>query len=198
MEVNLVEEGPWRATRLWNSIVRSLHEGVPRKKHRKHLKTYEDCFTANEVIEWLFRQLKKNPNFDSDVSKEQALMLLQKLFHAGVIIRIDDDLSSSSSMLAKTPSAMLTGSNDRFKPGNDLYRLAPKATSVLHTPGKKRDTASAAAESKLGNRSPLEDLGNTPILRQGTEVQSGDRYNNLRRNGLLQRSFRKIRKFEIF
>ena len=172
MEVNLVEEGPWRATRLWNSIVRSLHEGVPRKKHRKQLKTYEDCFTANEVIEWLFCQLKKNPNFDSDVSKEQALMLLQKLFHAGVIIRIHDDLSSSSSMLAKTPSAMLTGSNDRFKPGNDLYRLAPTATSVLHTPGKKRDTASAAAESKLGNRSPLVDLGDTPIDKKTPEVET--------------------------
>ena len=186
MEGNLVEEGPWRATRLWNSIVRSLHEGdLPRKKHRKHLRIYEDCFTANEVIEWLFRQLKKNPNFDSDVSKEQTLMLLQKLFRAGVIVRLDDDLSSSisksNSMLTKTPSAMLTGSNDRFKPGNDLYRLAPKATSVLHTPGKK-----SREESKigLGIRSPLEDLGNTP---------KSDVQHNIRRNGILQRSFRKIR-----
>ena len=132
MEGNLVEEGPWRATRLWNSIVRSLHEGVPRKKHRKHLRTYEDCFTANEVIEWLLRQLKKNPNFDSDVSKEQTLMLLQKLLRAGVITKIDDDFSSSSSMLAKTPSAMLTGSNDVFKPGNDLYRLAPKVSFMYY------------------------------------------------------------------
>ena len=132
MEGNLVEEGPWRATRLWNSIVRSLHEGVPRKKHRKHLRTYEDCFTANEVIEWLLRQLKKNPNFDSDVSKEQTLMLLQKLLRAGVIAKIDDDFSSSSSMLAKTPSAMLTGSNDVFKPGNDLYRLAPKVPFIYY------------------------------------------------------------------
>ena len=132
MEGNLVEEGPWRATRLWNSIVRSLHEGVPRKKHRKHLRTYEDCFTANEVIEWLLRQLKKNPNFDSDVSKEQTLMLLQKLLRAGVIAKIDDDFSSSSSMLAKTPSAMLTGSNDVFKPGNDLYRLAPKVSFIYY------------------------------------------------------------------
>ena len=29
-----VIEGPWRATRLWNSIVRSLQEGMPLKKHR--------------------------------------------------------------------------------------------------------------------------------------------------------------------
>ena len=51
MEGNLVEEGPWRATRLWNSIVRSLHEGdLPQKKHRKHLRTFEDCFTASEAL----------------------------------------------------------------------------------------------------------------------------------------------------
>ena len=50
MDNSIVEEGPWRATRLWNSIVKTLHEGMPRKKHRKHLRTFEDCFTANEAI----------------------------------------------------------------------------------------------------------------------------------------------------
>ena len=69
----------YRATRLWNTIVRSLHDGIPLKKHRKNLRSYEDCFTANEAIEWLQRQLQQNPNFESDVSREQTLMLLQKL-----------------------------------------------------------------------------------------------------------------------
>lgn len=185
---HIVEEGPWRATRLWNSIVQSLHQGIPRKKHRKHLRTYEDCFTANEAIEWLCKQLKRNPNFDSDVSKDQTLMLLQKLYRAGVIVRIsDEDLSTSS--ISKTPcSAMLTQSNDTFKAGNDLYRLAPKANAVLSTPGKS---------SKKVNeiRSPLQDLGNTPLTSSGSMLD--EKSSALGRSGTLgsglRRSFRKIK-----
>ena len=67
--------------------------------------------------------------------------------------------------------------------------MIPKASSVLDTPGKSG--RKRTEESKLGTRSPLQDLsGNcTP---KASEVQYDDKY-NLRRNGLLQRSIRKIR-----
>ena len=193
MEANLVEEGPWRATRLWNSIVRSLHDGIPRKKHRKHLRTYEDCFTANEAIEWLFRQLKTNPNFDSDVTKEQTLLLLQKLFRAGVIVRIDDDVSTSNSMLSKTPSAMFSHTNDQFKPGHDLYKLTPKSSAVLSTPGKKKE-GERRHHLHRDIRSPLTNLSNTPVSRDLSSV-SAER-SQVKRSGFgsgLRSSFRKIK-----
>ena len=200
MDSNLVEDGPWRATRLWNSIVRSLHDGFPLKKHRKHLRTYEDCFTANEAIEWLHRQLQKNPNFDSEVSREQTLLLLQKLLRAGVIIKIEDDISLSNTMLSKTPR-MLTnysspGSNSLFKPGNDLYRLAPRTEALIRTPGKQRH-----GHYGHSTRSPLGDLSNsaaTPIKSRNSndQVKAASRQLNRSSNqGLksLRSSFRKIK-----
>ena len=50
----------------------SLQEGIPQKKHRRNLKTYEKCFTGIEATDWLHKHLKKNPNFDAEVSKEQV------------------------------------------------------------------------------------------------------------------------------
>ena len=93
------------------------------------------------------------------MSKEQTLLLLQKLSKAGVITKLDEDFGSSSSFI-KTPSAVMLMSKENFKPGSDLYRLAPKAESVLHTPGKKSKRTSAEV------RSPLGDLGNTPLSRE--------------------------------
>ena len=201
MDNNLVEDGPWRATRLWNSIVRSLHDGIPLKKHRKHLRTYEDCFTANEAIEWLHHQLQKNPNFDSEVSREQTLMLLQKLLRAGVIIKIEDDLSLSNTMLSKTPKMLAnpssTGSNNLFKPGNDLYRLAPRTEALIRTPGKQRH---GNYNGHVTSRSPLADLSNTatPIKSRGSNEQvkvASRQLNRSSNQGLksLRSSFRKIK-----
>lgn len=171
----IVQDGPWRATRLWNSIVSNLHEGIPRKKHRKLTKTYEDCFTANEAIEWLYRHLKRNPNFDSDVTKEQTLLLLQKLNRAGVILKIDEEFNISN--LSKTPSANLIENGSKFKGGGDLYKLAPHSSAVLNTPGKKK-------ECKKPPRSPLDDLSN---------FSKSERH-----QGILRRSFRKIRNKNLF
>ena len=67
--------------------------------------------------------------------------------------------------------------------------MVPKASSVLDTPGKSG--RKRAEESKLGTRSPLQDLSGNCTPKAG-EVQYDDKY-NLRRNGLLQRSIRKIR-----
>ena len=147
---------------------------MPMKKHRKHLRTYENCFSANEAIEYLHRQLQKNPNFDSEVSKDQTLLLLQKLLRAGVIYKIEDDLSLSNTMLAKTPGAMLSSSSaDNFKPGSDLYRLAPQQEAILKTPSSKSKRPSQSV------RSPLVDCSNTHKL-ELTPVKSRD-YDHLPR-----------------
>ena len=115
------------------------------------------------------------------MSKEQTLLLLQKLSKAGVIVRLDDEVSASNSSI-KTPSAMLC-SNETFKAGGDLYRLAPKADSVLHTPGKKGKRKSEEI------RSPLGDLANsnTPLCRDDEFEEKPKRLQGIRS------SFRKIK-----
>ena len=74
-------------------------------------------------------------------------------------MKLDEDFGSSNSSI-KTPSAIMLASKENFKPGSDLYRLASRAESVLHTPGKK------SKRNGVEVRSPLGDLGNTPISRE--------------------------------
>ena len=98
--------GPYRATRLvssicidfnydfwethicicfqWNEAIRIFNNGVPRKRHWRQLRQYENCFTAAEATSWLHSQLKVNPHFGPTVTKEQTQQLLCKFLKAGV------------------------------------------------------------------------------------------------------------------
>lgn len=125
------------------------------------------------------------------MSKEQTVLLLQKLSKAGVIVRLDEEISASNSSI-KTPASAMLFSNETFKAGGDLYRLAPKAESVLHTPGKK------AGKRKSEERSrPLSDVGNTPLAHHQINGENDDEFED--KPGLPKRlqgirsSFRKIK-----
>ncbi len=60
----------------------------------RNMRVYDDCFTGSEAIDWLHKHLKKNPNFDGDVSREQAVKLLQKLVKARVIEPVHQSMGS--------------------------------------------------------------------------------------------------------
>ncbi|XP_077500589.1 DEP domain-containing protein 1A-like [Amblyomma americanum] len=75
----------YRATRLWNSVIRSFREGMPRGKHRRHMRTFDNCFVASEAISWLHEHLKGDPDFGPGVTRSQTLQLLQKFLENRVI-----------------------------------------------------------------------------------------------------------------
>lgn len=77
--------GPYRATKLWNDVILAFRRGMPVSRHRRYMKTYDSCFSANESINWLHQYLRANPNFGSDVTRFQTLQLFRKLHRARVI-----------------------------------------------------------------------------------------------------------------
>ena len=136
--------GPWRATRLWNDIIRSLRSDMPTRKHMKNLKTYDNCFSSSEVVDWLHKNLQKNSNFGSDVTKDQTVQLLNKLVRARIIENIRNEDSRE------------------FKDG-ELYKLSMKSpVRALRTPGK--------SDKKEEKRNALSDMGNTP--RRNLELEN--------------------------
>ena len=66
--------------RLWNDIIRTLRTGLPLRKQKKGLRTYEECIGSAELIEWLHKSLQKNVNFGPDVTRDQTVQLLKKLY----------------------------------------------------------------------------------------------------------------------
>lgn len=124
-------QGPWRATRLWNSIIRTFRAEMPLKKHKKNMRTYENCFSSTEAVDFLHRNLQKNPNFGPDVTKDQTIQLLKKLYRAGIIENVKED-----------------STDEEFKVSGELYRFSDKSPAKhLRTPGK-------------GERRPLAEMGN--------------------------------------
>jgi len=103
------------------------------KKHKKNMRTYENCFSSTDAIDWLHKSLQKNPNFGADVSKEQTTLLLKKLYRAGIIENVREEAD-----------------DEEFKVSGELYRFSNKSPAKnLRTPGK-------------GERKPLGDTANTP------------------------------------
>lgn len=90
----------------WNEAIRIFNNGVPRKRHWRQLRQYENCFTAIEATSWLHTQLKANPNFGPNVTKDQVQQLLCKFLKAGVF----EDVRGVES----TP--------EHFKENSGLYR----------------------------------------------------------------------------
>ena len=66
--------------RLWNDIIRTLRTGLPLRKQKKGLRTYEECIGSAELIDWLHKSLQKNVNFGPDVTRDQTVQLLKKLY----------------------------------------------------------------------------------------------------------------------
>ena len=44
------------------------------------MRTYEDCIGSTELIDWLHKSLQKNVNFGPDVTRDQTIQLLKKLY----------------------------------------------------------------------------------------------------------------------
>ena len=126
--------GPWRATRLWNDIIRQFRGGMPVKKHRYKMKTYENCFSSSDAVEWLHNHLQTNDNFGPEVTREQTTQLLKKLYRAGII-----------------ENARGEEAKDQFKESGELYKFNMRSpVRNLRTPGKTE------------KRQVLADVGNTP------------------------------------
>ncbi|XP_029639868.1 DEP domain-containing protein 1A isoform X4 [Octopus sinensis] len=83
--------GPYRATKIWNTIIRAFKHGMPIGRRRRYMKVYDKAFTATEALEWMHKYLKSNPNFGSDITKQQTVQLMGKLLKA----RIFEDVQGS-------------------------------------------------------------------------------------------------------
>ncbi|XP_062509812.1 DEP domain-containing protein 1A-like isoform X2 [Corticium candelabrum] len=118
----------FKATRLWNELVRNLREGVELKRHRWHMKTYDDCFTGSDAIECLLRHMQWTGTF-GHVTRPQAAKLCQKFLEMRVIV-----------------DARGKQEKNEFRDGNHLYKF----TQPLLSP-RKRPARSALSTVVVAN-----------------------------------------------
>ena len=113
--------------RLWNDIIRTLRTGLPLRKQKKGLRTYEECIGSAELIDWLHKSLQKNINFGPDVTRDQTVQLLKKLYRWGSFFNRLELLSHRSKYTPEFRAGVLESvkqedENGEFKEAGELYR----------------------------------------------------------------------------
>ncbi|KAJ9582988.1 hypothetical protein L9F63_022673 [Diploptera punctata] len=171
--------GPYKATKLWNEMVELFRSGIPLKKHRRHIKIYENCFTGQEAANWFQTVLKNNPSVGSSITKEQTIQLLNKFLKAGVFQNVN-------------PSSEL----QQFLKEGDLYQLtemsSPRLPFDYISPGSFNSMAGEcrADENKIPPGQPFQtQYASASQLKCSQNVHfSSDSKNtgeNFKRNGSL-------------
>ncbi|XP_053325108.1 DEP domain-containing protein 1A isoform X1 [Spea bombifrons] len=147
MESRIITPGPYRATKLWNEVTKYFRAGMPLKRHRLHFKTYGNCFTASEAVDWLHHLLKNNSNFGAEVTRQQSVQLLRKFLKNHVIEDIKgrwgaEDLDDnnnlyrfpSSSPVKAVPSRQplwkRSSLENVFKERDNIFKLASFSRKV--------------------------------------------------------------------
>lgn len=66
---------PFKATQFWNDTVEAFYSEVPRKRHMRQLKYYNNCFTARIAIDYLHEILKNNSTLMKEIVREQVSLI---------------------------------------------------------------------------------------------------------------------------
>lgn len=66
------DSNQYRATRLWNDLIRDFQSNIFCKKHRRYLKTHDNCFTGATAIDVMHTLLQINDNFSFEISRNQV------------------------------------------------------------------------------------------------------------------------------
>ena len=78
------------------------------KRKRWRLRSYEQCFSGAEALEWLHSYIQNHPSFGAHVTREQTFLLLQKFLENKVF----ENATSKS--------------NKKFQDTNCLYRFTER------------------------------------------------------------------------
>ncbi|XP_071118209.1 DEP domain-containing protein 1B-like [Haliotis cracherodii] len=142
--------GPYRATKLWNEIIHTFRKNMPCGRHRRYMRTYDNCFVASGAVDWLLKHLRCNPNFGPEVTRCQTVQLLKKLFKSGVF----EDVRTSKH-----------GRSDFIDNGR-LYRFIHKSPPRAPRPVLVPRANYVNGESKVGSKDDLAANLPEPILQE--------------------------------
>ncbi|XP_038068639.1 DEP domain-containing protein 1A-like isoform X2 [Patiria miniata] len=137
---------PFKATKLWNMIIRDFRAGMPLKRHRKGLRGrhHDNCFTSTEAIDWLHDYLQNCDRFGPWVTRAQTVSLLEKFLHSKVVQGVKGSTKSSPV---------------KFEDNGDLYKFVPVS------PMKKLRSALSSRSNLRTARTPLKTLNSEPMSR---------------------------------
>lgn len=77
----------------WNEAIKLFCSGMPVRRHRWHMRCYNQSFSGTEAIDWFHKALVRSPYFGVDVTHQQTQQLLGKFMKADIFHSIKGNLS---------------------------------------------------------------------------------------------------------
>ena len=63
----------------WNDTIGAFRKGVPRGKHRRYMRTVDDCFVGSTAVDWLQNHLKQYKEFGTSITRQVQGCMKYKL-----------------------------------------------------------------------------------------------------------------------
>lgn len=171
----------YKATKLWNEVIHSFRGGMPRGKHRRHMRTHDDCFGASEAASWLHQYLAGNQNFGPGVTRQQTLQLLQKFLESRVIepvrsakCRVIQDDKQLYRFVAQSPAKTPPSRTPPVGPARGRTPLSSRENGALEglapvpTPGRPRGFTLMAGDDQ---EEPGEEMAGATLPRRNSAPQ---------------------------
>ncbi|WKX96097.1 hypothetical protein Q1695_012506 [Nippostrongylus brasiliensis] len=143
--------GRYRATTLWNNIIRHFREEMPLKRHRRQLTYFEESFTGKEAVDFLMDLLPRLIFEGRQVDRSNCVTLLQKFLDQGIIERTR--ANANEKPLFKDNAAIYVFSNDCDRFGITHTPRIIRSNSYAENHAGSMDIPSSL-ESELKRRSP--------------------------------------------
>ncbi|CAG9530020.1 unnamed protein product [Cercopithifilaria johnstoni] len=107
-------EGRFRATRVWNGMIRRFRSGMPIKRHRRQLRVFDDCFTGREAVDFMMNELPKFIHDGREITRSNCSKLLDMYMNMGLFCNVRGKYDD----------------NEAFKE-NELYRFSSVSPELL-------------------------------------------------------------------
>ncbi|VBB30258.1 unnamed protein product [Acanthocheilonema viteae] len=145
-EDNSLFEGRFRATRVWNGMIRRFRSGMPVKRHRRQLRVFDGCFAGREAVDFMMNELPKFIHDGREITRSNCSKLLGTYMNMGLFCTVRGKYDD----------------NEAFKE-SELYRFSNNSPELLAaTPILARRAASFNERCSFRqNRSRDRDFGFT-------------------------------------
>ncbi|VDD86992.1 unnamed protein product [Enterobius vermicularis] len=154
-------EGRFKATRMWNGVMKKFRNGMPLKRHRRKVFLYEDSFTGKEAVDFLMTELPKFYSEEKEITRSNCHMLLEKFIDVGLFLPVKGSGNESK---------------DEFRE-SDIYRFSDiPLERVAVTPILVRRAASFNERCGFGTGSCSRDLSKIPRLPRGNNSRRVEDY----------------------
>ncbi|KAK0399600.1 hypothetical protein QR680_003130 [Steinernema hermaphroditum] len=123
----------FQGTQLWNRITRKFCKDVPRKRHRRNIRFYDDTFTGKEAIDFLLGVVPSLLDGNRDVTRAKCILLAEKFFENDIIRHFRGDhligFKDSAELYELSPAGLEIGKSARpFRRASSFNERKPKQT----------------------------------------------------------------------